>query len=176
MAGRKLSQAQLKTLVKVEGEHSDEAMGERLTWLEDYRDNKNNSRDTFMVAVEYYRKTGYFQSIIARFDDSPDFVPTIAQFNKMTKNKFALKAIKAHFDDPAYAVGSLVRLRTSAPHYRGVSSKAICVVIASDAAPVTSAARGAKVYKLLPMGSAQTFMAEERYIMKARVRKKVAAK
>jgi len=40
--------------------------------------------------------------------------------------------------------------------------------VAIDAAPITSAARGSKVYKLLPIGKAQTLLVEERYIMKAR--------
>jgi hypothetical protein len=42
------------------------------------------------------------------------------------------------------------------------------MVIAVDAAPVTSAARGAKKYKLLPVGKAETLIVEERHIMKAR--------
>jgi hypothetical protein len=42
------------------------------------------------------------------------------------------------------------------------------MVVATDAEPITSAARGAKVYKLLPVGKATTLMVEERHIMKAR--------
>jgi hypothetical protein len=57
-----------------------------------------------------------------------------------------------------------------------VAKKAPCVVIAANAAPVTSAAKGAKVYKLLPMGSAVTILIEERYIMRARIPKKKGKK
>ena len=42
------------------------------------------------------------------------------------------------------------------------------MVIEADASPITSAARGAKVYKLLPVGKATRLEVEERYIMKAR--------
>jgi|7_EtaG_2_1085326.scaffolds.fasta_scaffold17641_2 hypothetical protein len=183
MGGRKLSEKQIVTLKKIEAEHSDEAIADLHAWQSDYREDKDDARSIFAVAIDYYRATSYFGSVVASFDASAEFVPDLATFNKMTKNKFALKAITAHFAAPLYAVGSLVKLRTGAPRkgWGGAGAplaafKVPCVVIAVDAQPVTSAAKGAKVYKLLPMGMPETIFMEERYIMKSRTPKRKGTK
>jgi len=44
----------------------------------------------------------------------------------------------------------------------------VLLVIAANAGPVTSAAKGSKVYKVLPVGCPETILIEERFIMKAR--------
>ena len=93
-------------------------------------------------------------------------MPTIEQYNKITKNKFAVKVLTAHFADPKFAPGSLVQFGATAPaHMRRLPP---CVVIKANAAPITSAAKGAKVYSVLPMGSAKTVLCEERHLKKAR--------
>ena len=42
-----------------------------------------------------------------------DFVPTEKQFNALTKNKYAQKAIKAATESPAFPVGSLCKVRAN---------------------------------------------------------------
>ena len=171
MAGRELSEKQIKTLEKIEAENSDEAIKARDTWKIDYVNNNDPAwpgrhSEVAKVAAHYYKGAGYFQSLAHSIIADDGFVPTIEQYNKITKNKYAVKVMAAHFADPKFAPGSLVQFGATAPaHMRRLPP---CVVIKANAAPVQSAAKGAKIYSVLPMGSAKTLLCEERHIKKAR--------
>ena len=172
MAGRELSEKQIKTLEKIEAENSDEAIKARDTWKLDYRyeaDPAWSARHSKVaeVAARYYKAAGYFQGLVHSILNDDGFVPTIEQYNKITKNKYAVKVLTAHFADPKFAPGSLVQFGATAPSaLRRI--KVPCVVISSNGGPITSAAKGAKVYSVLPMGSAKTLLCEERHLKKAR--------
>ena len=172
MAGRELSEKQIKTLEKIEAENSDEAIKARDTWKLDYRYENDPAwpgRHSMVaeVAARYYKAAGYFQGLVHSILNDDGFVPTIEQYNKITKNKFAVKVLTAHFADAKFAPGSLVQFGATAPSaLRRI--KVPCVVISSNGGPITSAAKGAKVYSVLPMGSAKTLLCEERHLKKAR--------
>ena len=171
MAGRELSEKQIKTLEKIEAENSDDAIKARDSWKLDYRHGTAAAWGTAPVkvaeiAARYYKAAGYFQALVSKILTDDGFVPTIEQYNKITKNKFAVKVLAAYFADPKFAPGSLVQFGATAPaHMRRLPP---CVVIKANAAPITSAAKGAKVYSVLPMGSAKTVLCEERHLKKAR--------
>ena len=171
MAGRELSEKQIKTLEKIEAENSDEAIKARDTWKVDYIFENDPAWPArhykiAQVAAHYYKGAGYFQTLAHSILHDGDFVPTIDQYNKITKNKYAVKVMAAHFADPKFAPGSLVQFGATAPaHMRRLPP---CVVIKANAAPVQSAAKGAKIYSVLPMGSAKTLLCEERHLKKAR--------
>jgi hypothetical protein len=171
MAGRELSEKQIKTLEKIEAENSDDAIATRATWKQDYRAGVDADWGTApvivaQVAALYYKAAGYFQGLVSSILTDEGFVPTVEQYNKITKNKFAVKVLAAYFADPKFAPGSLVQFGATAPaHMRRLPP---CVVIKANAAPITSAAKGAKVYSVLPMGSAKTVFCEERHLKKAR--------
>jgi len=97
-------------------------------------------------------------------------VPTIEQYNKITKNKFAVKVLSAHYAPQKFAAGSLVQYSATAPGRvrAGGGNQTPMVVIQANAAPVISAAKGAKIYKVLPVGCATTRLVEERHLKKAR--------
>ena len=172
MAGRELSEKQIKTLEKIEAENSDEAIKARDTWKLDYiyeNDPAWSARHSKVaeVAARYYKAAGYFQRLVDSILNDDGFVPTIEQYNKITKNKYAVKVLTAHFADPKFAPGSLVQFGAGASGaLRRI--KVPCVVISSNGGPIVSAAKGAKVYSVLPMGSAKTLLCEERHLKKAR--------
>ena len=177
MAGRELSEKQIKTLEKIEAENSDEAVKARDTWKLDYIyendpawvgfDRSARHYEVARVAARYYKSAGYFQRLVDSILNDDGFVPTIAEYNKITKNKFAVKVLTAHFADPKFAPGSLVQFGAGATGaLRRI--KVPCVVISSNGGPIVSAAKGAKVYSVLPMGSAKTLLCEERHLKKAR--------
>ena len=174
---RRLSDRQLEILKKIEAEHDDEAITERAKWVEGYKNDPTLRADAIVVA-HYYKTTGYFGSTADAVIDEEQFIPTYSQYNKMVKNKYAQKVLLAHHAEPKYQTGDLVQFRASAPSQaRSLNGaylkRAVAMmVVAVDAAPIKSAARGAKIYKLLPVGKAMTLMVEERHIMKARTRKK----
>jgi hypothetical protein len=172
-ADRRLSDRQLQTLKKIEAEHDDAAIAERQKWVESYKNDPKLKQDA-IVAAHYYMSTGYFKDTARMIIGDDTFIPTYSQYNKMVKNKYAQKVLASHNATPKYETGELVTFRANAPssvrHLDGAYLKrsAAMMVVATDAAPITSAARGAKVYKLLPIGKATTLEVEERYIMKAR--------
>ena len=173
MGDRRLSDRQLQILKKIEAEHDDAAIAERQKWIESYTNNPDLRADAIVVA-NYYMTTGYFKDTARDIINDDTFVPTYSQYNKMVKNKYAQKVLASHHAPAKYEAGQLVTFRANAPTNSryldgGILKRNVTMmVIETDAAPITSAARGAKVYKLLPVGKATTLEVEERYIMKAR--------
>ena len=170
--GRELSAKQLAILEKIEAENSDEARAKVATWATDYAtadDSGVTPRDRALIAANYYKNqsAGYFASVATKVLDGD--IPSHKQYRKMVENKYAQKAIEATLSPAKYSVGSFVALRSAAPYAarREAGSKP-CVVIQSNAAAVVSAAKGAKRYKLLPVGTAKPIIVEERYIKAAR--------
>ena len=174
---RRLSDRQLEILKKIEAEHDDAALAERQKWIESYTNNPDLRADAIVVA-NYYMSTGYFKDTARDIINDDTFIPTYSQYNKMVKNKYAQKVLASHHAPAKYEAGQLVTFRANAPTNSryldgGILKRNVTMmVIETDAAPITSAARGAKVYKLLPVGKATTLEVEERYIMKARPKKK----
>ena len=170
---RRLSDRQLEILRKIEAEHDDAALAERQKWIESYTNNPDLRADAIVVA-NYYMSTGYFKDTARDIINDDTFIPTYSQYNKMVKNKYAQKVLASHHAPAKYEAGQLVTFRANAPTNSryldgGILKRNVTMmVIETDAAPITSAARGAKVYKLLPVGKAITLEVEERYIMKAR--------
>lgn len=168
MGGRELSHKQLDMLGKIESEHNDEAMTARQTFIADYKTNKDGMRDNMIVCANYYRPSGYFRLLSEKVVEDNDFIPTLSEFNKMTKNKYAIKVLAEHKAEPKYAVGSYVLPRAGNYAVKHACGGKPCIVVAVNASPIVTAAKGAKIYKLLPIGKAETLYAEERAIMKAR--------
>jgi|TARA_R110000787_G_scaffold118446_2_gene229286 hypothetical protein len=168
VAGRHLSKSQIEVLEKIEFEHNDEAMISRLSFIADYKENKNGMYDDIIVIARYYKPTTYFGSLVDKILEVKDFVPTYAEYNKLTKNKYAQKVLQQHKAEPKYLVGSYVTARVGNFPLKHACGGKPCIVVAVNALPIVSAAKGSKIYKLLPIGRAETVFAEERQIMKAR--------
>ena len=167
--GRDLSPRQMEILTKIEQDHSKEAVTARQKWSERYTSNEDSMREKATVVAGYYTHTGYFRNLVSSIMSDPAYVPTEKQYRKMVENKFAQKVLDAHYSTPKYAVGSFVALRASADYAtQAAAGGKPCVVIQTDAAPVINAARGAKKYKVLPVGSAVPVIIEERYLKIAR--------
>ena len=83
----------------------------------------------------------------------------------MCENKFASKVVEATRAEPKYEVGMIVKGRKNSP---AAVENQLFSIIKVNAAPVRSAAKGAKLYELLPFGKTQTVFCEERHIRKTR--------
>ena len=107
----KLSPKQVEILGKKEEAYSEEAIAARNSWRNDYR---SKHRDVALICARYYRSTQYFRDLASNILLDEDFVPTQRQFQAMTQNKFAKKAIVAATEPPLFPVGSLVKIRGNA--------------------------------------------------------------
>jgi|TARA_Y100000310_G_scaffold45806_1_gene42681 hypothetical protein len=162
-----LTQRQYDIFVKKEHQSTPEFQAARNEWRASYDDEK---RRIAKVCAEYYKANPpYFADLADKVIDDPDFIPSPRQFKAMCENKYAKKVLKSADGEATFKVGQIIELRASAPHafkLRFPLGKG--AILQSGAAPVKSAAKGGKVYNVLPLGSADTVEIEERHIKKAK--------
>ena len=161
----KLSDKQIGIVKKIEAENGDEAQRSREKWIASYDEEK---RKIAKICATYYHANGdYYRRMASQVLTEPDFILSEKQWKAMCDNKYAAKVIKATFDEPLFPAGSLISMRSSAPwRIKNSSPQGIFLVVETDAQPVISACKGAKIYKVMPVGSAETFIIEERHIKK----------
>ena len=172
LGGRDLSERQKEILEKIQGKYSDEAMAASDQWYSTWNDEK---AERYAIAMAYYRSSGYYGKQVAAYFADTSLVPAMHEYNRVTDNKFIRKIYAGWFSEPKYAVGSMVALGAAATYAQSQScpnKDNLAMVIATNIAVPTSAARGNKLYKLLPIGGAQTFICEERQLKRARTPKK----
>ena len=169
-AGQSLSERQLEILEKIESKCSDEALQACNEWNDSFTP---EMAEKYRIMMEYYDKTGYYGNLTTAHKNDPSLVPTMENYQRITGNKYAVKVLYAWFKEPSYAPGSMVALRSGASYglTRAFERSMGIVVSVNDSAPV-AAARGSKIYRVLPVGSAQTVICEERHLKSVRSRKK----
>jgi hypothetical protein len=173
LGGRALSTRQMEILGTLEDRHSDEAQAERDNWASSWASDEDRKRK-FKIALDYYATTGYYSNVVKQARENPDFVPDRRLYKKVTENKFATRVIESTLAEAKWKAGDLVMLNSAAPVttpwgaslYKMRGSKG--TIVAADAAPVRSAARKAKVYRVLFFGHPHAVFVEERWLKKAR--------
>ena len=108
--GGKLSPKQIECVEKMEQRYSPASVLKREKWAQSY---KGEHREVAMICARYYRTTTYFRDLATKILLDEDFVPTEKQFNALTKNKYAKKAIAAATEPPAFPIGSLAKVRAN---------------------------------------------------------------
>lgn len=172
IGGRELSERQTDILDKIAAKYSDDAMAARASFSGQWDD---IMAENYRIALGYYKTVGYFTRQVKALAADPSYTPTIEQYRKVTDNKFARKVLAGWHAEPKFVPGAMVALAAGATwrdSEKCPNKHNLCVVVATNAAIPTSAARGCKVYKVLPVGGAQTFLIEERYLKRGRAPKK----
>ena len=120
-------------------------------------------QEEIAAMIGYYRETGYFQTYVKLYDASKNL--SEEQYKKLCQNKYAVKVLDAHFADPLFEVGDLVSLRGSD---RNLKSRGMHkgMFVLSNTETITSARKGCKKYKLLPVGGHKPLFFEERELKK----------
>ena len=108
--GGKLSPKQIECVEKMEQRYSPASVLKRERWAQSY---KGEHREVAMICARYYRTTSYFRDLATKVLLDEDFVPTEKQFNALTKNKYAKKAIAAATEPPAFPIGTLCKVRAN---------------------------------------------------------------
>jgi len=178
--GRALSDNQLATIAKLEGEIKDQAAFSQSFTVED--------RALFARAVTYYRSTGYFSNVIAAVDADPNYVPSKVIFAKMTENSFFKRVLAAEQEPAKFSEGDIVSLNKAIgnsargmelmrqirhklgldPYTARSPSEIRGMILVSDAAPVKSPVRGAKLYSVLLFGLSAPMNIEERDLRRSK--------
>ena len=166
--GYSLSPKQTETVEKIQARHSSENLERKAQWEAEWDDDK---RKVAKVCASYYLAAGYYTRLATSIIEDDAFIPSEKQYKAMCENKYAQKVLAATFAEAIYPVGSVVSFRASAP-YVAQQHKSGAVVLKAGGGVVVSAAKGAKVYEVLPIGSVKPLKLEERHLKKFRQPKK----
>jgi len=178
--GRKLSEKQMFHVNKIIEQNSESALAEAAEWESIYRE--KYEKDAKYLAG-YYLTTSYFRSIVNSIVSGE--VPSRRGFLKMYGNKYAKKILAerekpARFDARTHVVGNskyrqdkLIWTENSGGDWRLRSEAAKKFdrhggfIVGVDKT-IRSAAKGNKVYKILPVAGKMILYVEERFLKKAR--------
>ena len=164
--GRELSPRQKEILVKIADRHSDKAQTQRDSWASNF---SSEMREKLTIAAHYYlANPPYFGDIARKALDDDSFVPSERSYRKMVENKYATKVIESTVAEPKFNVGSHVAVRKTATVGLHATHHTNGVVLKADAKPVSSPARGSKVYSVLFFGKTEATFIEERWLKKGR--------
>lgn len=176
-AGRDLSEKQIATVAKVNSRYSAEALAALDAFASEYAASEI-MQTRFRIMVDYYKRNGYYSNITSRAD-ADGFVPTQKQYDAITANKYAAKILAGWEAAPKFPAGSMALIRSqhggAAWRAAGNGSRPVVIVAVNPSAP-TNACKGNKIYKVLPVGCAQTFEVEERALKTHRTPKKKKSK
>jgi len=163
---KNLSEKQQAALVSMFQRYSPEGQKKASEWKDNY--NTNHKREAEIAAHYYLSNPPYFGDLANRILEEEGFVPSLRQFNKITKNKFAAKVIESTLADPKFNVGDVVELRASAPYHLKMKNDIKGFIIESNSKSVTNAARGSKNYLVLPIGAPTPIHIEERFMKRVK--------
>jgi len=176
---RLLSVKQKQTLGKVLARNNEEAQKTHENWTEVYeKEYKKSAR----IVAAYHMHQPYYKPMST--DILADKVPERGKFLRMFDNKYSKKVLAQHAMAPKYEMGDYIRPRANFSSYKNVEfpsdmvwvrqnevvqnfSKRGGFVIAIED-EIRSAAKGAKRYKLLPIGETISIIVEERFLKKAK--------
>ena len=164
--GKELSPRQKEILVKIADRHSDKAQEQRDNWASNF---SSEMREKLTIAARYYlANPPYFGDIAKKALEDDSYVPSERSYRKMVENKYATKVIESTVAEPKFNVGSHVAVRKTAQAGLHPTRRTNGVVLKADASPVTSPARGSKVYSVLFFGNTEATLIEERWLKKGK--------
>jgi hypothetical protein len=174
--GKTLSPKQSVLVQKIEGKVETETKGYDV-WIKEW-DLIKDGRWT--IATRYYQGIGsYFLDLIYKRDHDSEWIPTESQYRKLTENKYAAKIIAEIEKEPLFAPGQQVAIRTTArsAYMQNVDAgmlrklQNLPLFIVRDLKEAHRAAKGARMYLVLPAGLIQPIAIEERFLKKHRCSK-----
>jgi hypothetical protein len=128
-------------------------------WALQYND--KHREIAHICALYYCDNPPYYGDLSYRLLYDNNFIPTEKQYRALTENKYSLKVAESK-----YKVNDYVSLRKNNPT-RIRESTNLFVVVQVAPEPVTTAAKGTKKYKILPLDNKETYIVEERWLKKA---------
>jgi|TARA_R110000824_G_scaffold5670_11_gene26210 hypothetical protein len=140
----------------------------RKTWNDNYTP---AMREQATFAANYYEANPpYFSDAAHRILTDEKFIPSEKLYRKMVENKYVQRAKENHAASPKFSAGSMAMVRDSA-HVQGrlCAYRGQLVMIIEVEEDVRSATKGARKMTILPVGSTEMVVVEERYLKNAKV-------
>lgn len=141
-------------------------------WTKEYKE--KYAKTANIIALYYLRNSHFFRNLCIKIVSDQSYVPTKDQLRALCGNKYATKVIKELQRPPSFNRGDLVRVRESSniPMLLYPYKGRICVVVENKLETINSHATGSKEYRLLPFGSTDTIVCQERHIKAMRKKAK----
>ena len=163
----KLTARQHQTLQRIETKTDPAHIAAVNNWRNNFTD---EMRAAAVFAANYYKANPpYFGDAATRILNDSKYIPSEKLYRKMVENKYVQRALANSKTAPLFVVGSMACVRNSAT-VKGAAArhlgKMVVVIEASDNS--TSATKGARKYKVLPVGEAKPFVTEERYLKRTK--------
>ena len=185
----RLSISQERHLFKLADKYNMDKIREAQEFAKNYGPEQ---RDIAHKCALYYdgQYMHYFADIVNKvLDDPTGHFLTQGEFNKLCKNKYALKVLASYDAPEKFAVGDMVQIRANnrvdiantdqktGAHPRGVAATwsfadKTCMVLEVNALPITRAAKNSRVYKVLIIDETSPIYVHESDLKKLRRRKK----
>jgi hypothetical protein len=162
-----LTPGQQHSLEKIESRFSPQEKEKFEKWKKDYL--KSYKEKAKIVAL-YYVEAGYYVTSARKILRDELYIPTEKQYRRMVENKYAQKILTATYATPKFDIDQIVQIRSKVSsdyewrNLKGYENR-LAFVIANDL-PVVNAVKGAKRYRILPMGSTELVEIDERFLMK----------
>ena len=168
-----LTIAQERWLRTIEEKYSEDSLKEMSLWTEKFSD---EHREIATKVALYYETTQYYAHCVQTVMSDPEnFVLSKKEWDIFCENKYALK-IRANYEEPLkFKVADCVQVRANnkidvanadpdcypnrAARYR--MSDKVGFILQTDAKPVTRAAKGSRVYRVLFTGDTKPIYAHE---------------
>ena len=185
----RLSVSQEKHLFKLNDKYNMNKIREAQQWVKNYGPEQ---RDVAVKCAKYYdgQYQTYFHDIVNKVLGDPEHhILTLGEYNKLCKNKYALKVLASYEVPEKFTVGDMVQIRAnnrvdiantdqkSGAVPRGMratwfSANKTCMILEVNALPITRAAKNSRVYKILIIDETSPIYAHESDLKKLRRRKK----
>lgn len=185
---RELSSSQLYHLERLYNKYSMEEINKKEEFEQNYSD---DLRAAAVKCAQYYadQYPPYYDSIVEKvLSDPQGHILSYSEYNKMCNNKYAKKILACYEEEAKYQVGDFVQIRATnrvdiantnqkdghMPRRSICSQMAnkFCMVLEVNARPITRAAKGARVYKVLITDETQPIFAHESDLKRTRGKKK----
>ena len=161
-----ITEKQYQAFMKVEQDYFDSIIASRdPNWVENYDAEK---REKARIVANYYvQNPPWYGDVSHKILTIDDFIPPEPQYNKMIGNAYSEKVLESHYAESKFEVGDYVSLRKNHKSAEKNIVNGVFAVLQIAPEPISSAARGTKKYKILPMNSVETYIVEERWLKKA---------
>ena len=170
---KELTERQLWYLKIIQDKYDADTLAEHDRWIKEFSD---EHRDTARKVARYYENTQYYHAIVGTvLSDPKNFVLTKHQWKIFCENKYALKVLNCYKEPLKFKIADCVQVRSnnyidianvppdSYPNKsaRRLMANKVGFILEVDAKPVTRAAKGSRIYKLLFTGETSPVYAHE---------------
>jgi hypothetical protein len=164
--GRGLSHKQNTTLQNIEAKYSEDKKAALNAWKEGFTPEMH---ENLVIMAHYYiNNPPYFRDLAVKTLSEEPYIPTEKAYRAMCENKYATRVIAVVKGHPLFDVGSMACIRANAIGKANYFKNKMVMVLEHDTSKVVSAAKDARPVHVIPVGAAESFWTEERYLKKVK--------